>query len=140
MAKVLCIDDFTQYAEMVAIYLEKQGRHKTHVEIVPFDLDRVRRFDPDVIVLSIVRKMAHVREPITDFYTQVDGAKAFRELRTNPETARYPLVVTSLGVLESEVPADLDYIAFVEIPSKFDHLLLVVDRVARTHGRGMLPE
>jgi CheY-like chemotaxis protein len=140
MAKILCIDDFTQYAEMMALYIEREGGHETAVEIVPFDLERIEKFKPDLIVLSIVRKMEHVREPITNFYSQVDGSKAFRELSTNPATAGYPLLIASLAVLESEVPKDLTYMGFIEIPSKFDNLLMIVDHILEARGQDIIPE
>lgn len=140
MAKILCIDDFTQYAEMIALYIEREGHHKTGVEIVPFNIERIEKFKPDLIVLSIVRKMEHVREPITNFYSQVDGSKAFRELSNNPATSKYPLLITSVAVLESEVPKDLHYVGFVEIPGKFDNLLKIVEQVIEARGQTIIPE
>lgn len=140
MAKILCVDDFVQYAEMVAMYLATKGKHQVKTEIVPFNLDEIRRYQPDLIVIGIVRKMEHVKEPITDFYTQVDGAKALRELLTNPETSGVPLVVASVAVQEVEVPRDLGYLAFIEVPSKFDNLIMVIDHILKAKGHAMAPE
>lgn len=140
MARILCIDDFTQYAEMLASYIEREGHHKTSVEIVPFNIERITQFKPDLIVLSIVRKMEHVREPITNFYAQVDGSKAFRELSQNPLTSAYPLLITSVAVLESEVPKDLHYLGFIEIPGKFDNLLQIIDQIIAARGQAIIPE
>lgn len=140
MAKVLCINDFPMYSEMVALLLHKKGRHHAISEIVPFDVMRIHEFDPDVIVLNLVRKPEALGMPLTDFEGQVDGARAFRALAEDASLRRYPLVLTAIAVLESELPQWTPYMAFVEIPYKIDNLLHVVERAAAVPRADIVPE
>lgn len=130
MARILCINDFVSYSEMVAHTLRRKGGHETQTAIVPFGTEVIEAFAPDLLVVNLVRKVEALGVPLTDFYTQVDGARAFRALAGNPAFARYPLVVTSIAVLEFELPEGLPYLAFIEIPQKLEHLLAIAERVA----------
>src|SRR4051812_22326373 len=119
MARVLCINDYAAYAEMVGAMLEKKGGHEVQNETVPISFKAIEAFDPDVIVINLVRKLETISAGgMTDFYTDVEGAKAFRELTQASKSGqlRWPIVVTSLAVLEQEVPQGegLEYVAFVE--------------------------
>jgi hypothetical protein len=147
MAKVLCINDYPAYAEMVGAMLEKKGGHLVQNETVPISFKAIEAFDPDVIVINLVRKLETISAGgMTDFYTDVEGAKAFRELTlaSSREPLRWPIVVTSLAVLEQEVPKDecLKYVAFVEVPQKLDQLNAIIEKIAasRREQEGLLPE
>lgn len=132
MAKILCIDDYKLYSEMVGMMLEKKGRHNVKSDILPFDMEDIRSFNPDVIVLSLVRKTEALGAPLHDFFTEVDGAKAFRAITENPDLLRYPIVITGIAIRESEIPKGLEYLAFLEVPARLDYLLEVIDRITRT--------
>ncbi len=140
MAKVLCIGDFRLYAEMIALLLEQQGPHEVEVEIVPFDLDVIERFKPDVLIVNLARKIEAVGAPLQDFYTEVDGAKTLKALQTNPSLQQYPLLITAIAVEERELPRGFRYLAFLEVPSKFDYLLETIDRIAASRGHGLARE
>lgn len=56
MAKVLVINDFHTYSEMISLLIEKKGGHEVQADILPFEAAQVHAFAPDVIVLSLVRK------------------------------------------------------------------------------------
>lgn len=139
MARILCVNDFIQYAEMMGLFLEEQG-HDVCSESVPLDMRAVTAFCPDVIVVGIVRKPEHVKEALTDFYVQVDGAKALRDLATHPETASCPLVIAAVGVQEHELPKDVPFVAFVEVPNKFDQLPGMIERIVAAKGHRIIPE
>ncbi len=140
MARVLCINDYLVYSEMLALLLQKKGGHEVQPLIVPFDLQRVTDFDPDVILVNLVRKTEALGVPLHDFYTEVDGARALSAIQEHPETRAYPLILTAMAVTESELPPGLDYVAFVEVPGKLDHLLRIIAQTVEARGHDMAPE
>lgn len=140
MARVLCIDDYPLYAEMVALMLEKKGGHTVKTEIVPLDLEEVRRYDPDVIVVNLVRKQEVLGSPLHDFASEVDGAKALHALVESPLTEQYALIITAIAVEERAIPKGIPYLAFIEIPQKLDMLNQAVIKVAASRKRDVAPE
>ena len=140
MAKVLVIDDFHTYSEMISLLIEKKSGHEVKADILPFDTGQVHAFDPDVVVLSLVRKVEALASRLTDFYREVDGAKALKAFMADRELRRYPMIITGLGLEERELPPDVEYLAFVDIPHRLDYLIEMVDRVAATRGKDILPE
>jgi hypothetical protein len=145
--RILCINDFPMYSRMVALFLERDGGHTVQTEIVPVNFKEVAAFNPDVIVINICRKLETISSGgMHDFYTEVDGARAFRELSRAVKAGQVhaPVIVTALAVLERELPKDegLAYIAFVEVPHKFDALLTIICKVleAKASGGPVLPE
>ena len=136
MAKVLCIDDFRMYAEMIGTMLAQKGGHEVRVDVVPLSLDEIRAYDPDVIVINLVRKAEVLGFPVQNFYREVDGAKAVQAIAQSPLTGDYPIVLTALALKESELPADLRYEAFIEVPQKIDYLLHTINRLAQARRNG----
>lgn len=130
MAKILCIDDYQLYAEMIGNMLGRYGHHQVKVDVVPLVMDEVLAFAPDVIVLNLVRKAEVLGAPVHDFFREVDGAKALQALSSAPELKDIPLVITALAVRETEVPLGFQYEAFIEIPQKIEVLRHTVDRLA----------
>ena len=76
MAKILCVDDYRMYAEMVGTMLEQRGGHEVKVDVVPLVVDEILAYAPDIIVINLVRKAEVLGSPVHDFYREVDGAKA----------------------------------------------------------------
>ena len=142
MGRILCIDDYPLYAEMVAEMLRKRGGHEVRADVVPLDLDEVRAFDPDVVVVNLVRRLESITAGgMRDFYHEVEGAKAFHFMATDG-LAHIPLVVTGLAVSEMDVPPDVRYEAFIEVPQKLDALVRTIDKLvaARRKGAEIAPE
>lgn len=129
MARVLCIDDYPLYAEMVAAMLRGHG-HEVEAVTVPLVLDEALAFDPELILLNLVRKAEVLGQPITHFETEVDGAKALIALGRHAAAGRIPLIVTALAVEESALPRGLRYEAFVNVPIGLPQLLVAIDRIA----------
>jgi CheY-like chemotaxis protein len=143
MGKILSIDDFQLYAEMVGELLRQRGGHTVKVMINPLVVDEIEAFCPDLVVVNLVRKPETISAGgLKDFYTEVDGAKAFRALAPLCQVRGWPVVVTSLAVAERDVPQDLRYESFVEVPQRLDYLLHSIDRIltARAHHTRNLPE
>ena len=57
-----------------------------------------------------------------------------------PEFRGYPLIVTAMAVAESELPPGLEYVAFVEVPNRLDHLLRIIGQLAKSRGHVVAPE
>ena len=140
MAKVLVIDDFHTYSEMISLLIEKKGKHEVQADILPFDAAQVHAFAPDVIVLSLVRKVEALASRLTDFYREVDGAKALKAFTADESLRGYPLIITAIGLEERELPPDLDYIAFVDIPHRLDYLIETINHIAASRGRDILEQ
>lgn len=133
MARVLTVDDYPLYAEMVSLLLEKHGGHETKSVTVPFSSDLVEAFDPDVIIVSLVRKVEAVTTgELRHFYTEIEGSKALQALSDGAGGNR-PLVICALAVHESELPPGLKYVAFLEFPQKLDALLATIEQLGALH-------
>lgn len=136
MARVMCIDDYPAYAEMVGDMLTRKGGHDVKSETVPISIKTIEAFDPDVVIVNLVRKMETISAGgMRDFYADVEGGKAFREIAHATREGRFnwAIVITSIAVLEHEVPRNdgLHYVAFVEIPQKLEQLSTIVEKVAQ---------
>jgi hypothetical protein len=137
MAKITTIDDYPLYAHMVADFLRSQGGHEVQTMVWPIMPSEIASFGPSVIVVALVRKIESIGHgPMHDFYTEVDGAKAFRELASGAAGRGIPIVLTSIGVKESEVPQDLPYDAFVPFPQELDRLLMAIDKLVKARESG----
>lgn len=114
--------------------LEQKGGHTVQTEIVPVSLKAIERFNPDVIIVTLVRKLETLSAGgMQDFFSDVEGAKAFREIAKASKSGQlqWPIIVTSLAVMERELPLDegLQYVAFLEIPQKLDVLLVIIQKI-----------
>lgn len=137
MARVTTIDDFPLYARMVAEFVRDEGGHEVQMLLSPVLYQEIQQFDPAVIVISLVRKIETLGHgPMHDFYTEVDGAKSFRDLARNGVGGGAPIVLTALGLKESEVPRDLPFAAFIHIPQEMDLLLTVITKLVQARESG----
>lgn len=142
MAKILCIDDYPMYAQMVASLLEQRGGYEVLCAVVPLDVTAILAFGPELVIVNLVRRLDSISAGgMRDFYHEVEGARAFRALAAQ-HLQGYPVIVTGLAVSERDVPRDLHYDAFIEIPQKLENLLPTVERVlaARRQAHGVRPE
>jgi CheY-like chemotaxis protein len=138
MARIVTINDYPLYAQMVADLISRERGHEVKMLLSPIVVDEITSFGPDVVVVSLVRKlesMGHGR--LYDFFLEVDGAKSFREIARAPETKDIPIILSSMGVREVEIPQDLAYMALAHFPHEIDHLLLAIDKLvlAKQSGR-----
>lgn len=128
MQRILCLDDFRLYAEMVAQLLRLQGCYEIRAEIVPFDLEELAAYEPDLILINLVRKAETLdRGRVEDFYREVHGAKALRAI--TQANFSVPLVLTGVAVREGELPEGTPYDGFIEIPDNLHRLAGVVERL-----------
>jgi hypothetical protein len=142
MGRILCIDDYPLYAEMVAEMLRKRGGHEVRADVVPLDMDQVKAFDPDVVVINLVRRLESITAGgMRNFYHEVEGAKAF-QFMAEEGLKGTPIVLTGLAVSEMDVPHDVRYEAFIEVPQKLDALVRTIAKLvaARRKGAEIAPE
>ncbi|MDB5099484.1 MAG: hypothetical protein JWM80_3905 [Cyanobacteria bacterium RYN_339] len=142
MGRILCIDDYPFYADMVAEMLRKRGGHLVKSDVVPLDLAEIKAFDPDVIIVSLVRRLESISAGgMRDFYHEVEGAKAFQFIAAKA-VQDVPVIITGLAVSEMDVPRGLRYEAFIEVPQKLDALLRTIDKLiaARRKNAEIVPE
>lgn len=137
MARVVCINDYEAYARMIAAMLELKG-HAVKAEIVPVSIEEIVAFAPDVLILSLVRKPETISAGgMHNFYTDVEGARALKELSEATELRDIPIIITSIAVLESELPADVvRYKAFLEVPQKLEALDSAIVKLANANRHG----
>jgi CheY-like chemotaxis protein len=136
VAKILCVDDYPLYAEMVGTMLQQKGHHEVKVDVVPLFIDEITAFAPDVIVVNLVRRTEALGVALHDFYREVEGGKALKAIAEAPELQGIPLILTALAVNEIEVPENLRYDAFVVIPQRLDSLLRVIERLTQSGRKG----
>jgi CheY-like chemotaxis protein len=139
MARVLCIDDYPLYAQMVADLIARHG-HDVKAITLPFALEEAFEPLPDVVVLNLVRKSEALGKPITRFEADVDGAKALHALAAFGPAAEIPLLVTALAVEERWLPPETKYEAYFEVPQKLQQLLEAIDRLATRSPAEIVPK
>ncbi|MNS52682.1 hypothetical protein D3C72_854030 [compost metagenome] len=137
MAKIVTVDDYPLYAEMVSALLREHGHHEVKAVLAPVIPDEITEFDPDIVVVSLVRRLEAIGHgPLHDFYAEVDGARAWRSLATDDATRHYPIILAVIGVRETEIPANMAYVALVHIPHEIDLLLITIRKILEAKERG----
>jgi hypothetical protein len=137
MAKIVTIDDYPLYAQMVADLITRERGHEVKMLLSPIIVDEITSFAPDVIVVSLVRKLESMGHgSLHDFFLEVDGAKSFREIVRAPETKDIPVILSSMGVREVEIPQELPYKSLAHFPHEIDLLLLAIDKLVLAKEKG----
>jgi CheY-like chemotaxis protein len=137
MAKILTVDDYPLYAEMVSELLRQHGHHEVKAVLAPVILEEITDFAPDVIVVSLVRRLEAIGHgPLHDFDSEVDGARAWRSIAESESMRPYPVILSVIGVRETEVPAQYPYVALVHIPHELDLLLTTIRKILDAKERG----
>ena len=117
MARVLVIDDEPDVVRLISKVLSGRGHVVHTVRDGANALIRVKTERPDVILID------------SDI-PKIDGAEVCRQIKTNPETRRIPVVMMTASYIDIyDVGADGGPDAFVVQPFARDVLGNVVDRV-----------
>lgn len=137
MARILTVDDYPLYAEMVSELLRQHGNHEVKAVLAPVILEEITDFEPEIIVVSLVRRLEAIGHgPIHDFYSEVDGARAWRSIASAEAMRPYPVILSVIGVREAEIPPGLAYVALVHIPHEIDLLLNTIKKILEAKERG----
>ncbi len=86
MAKILIVDDETEFTEMVAFRLAKAGYEVSTAADGEEGLEKVRLGHPDLVLLDI-------------WMPKKDGYQVIQELKQVPETARIPIIFLTASTL-----------------------------------------
>ncbi len=86
MAKILIVDDETEFVEMVAFRLAKAGYEVATAADGEEGLEKVRLINPDLVLLDI-------------WMPKKDGYQVIQELKQVPETARIPIIFLTASTL-----------------------------------------
>lgn len=128
MARILCITDNPHHVEMFADMLKRRGHDPVQTMVPPLDLAAVDIFAPEIVMVSLARKVGALRGPIVNFQAEVDGAKGLGALLAHWHEGRPLLILTGIAVEEADLPDGLEYDAFVHVPQQLDRLLSFIDQ------------
>lgn len=137
--RVVVIDDYEEYADMVAAPLRHAG-HTVLTTTSPVDFDRVLAFQSEVIAVGIFRQEIAFDRPIRDFEQDVLGAKPIRELESYPAITAVPIAIAATGLHEQDVPTTLRYDLFLTLPRDIKEYVPRLEALARQPRRRQLSD
>jgi two-component system response regulator VicR len=124
MAKILCVDDERDIAELVKLVLEL-GQHTVTVVTEPENaVSTALELNPDLILLDVV--MPHV-----------DGFDIFRELREQPSLAKIPIAFLTSNNKSVDLMVGLHVMKaedYITKPFGKQELLDRVNSLLKKHG------
>lgn len=101
--KILIVEDETDIAQLVKIYLEKEGFRTVHAKTGAEGLRLIKTEPPDMVILDLM-------------LPEMDGLELCKKIRSVPETALLPVIMLTAKAEESDTIVGLelgadDYIA-----------------------------
>lgn len=127
MAKILCVDDERDIAELVKLVLEL-GKHQVTVVTEPeAAVQTALELQPDLILLDVVMP-------------QVDGFDIFRELREQPPLAKVPIAFLTSNNKSVDIMVGLHVMKaddFITKPFGKQELLDRVNALLKKYGKGI---
>lgn len=125
MAKVVLIDHYKPYADMMANPLVQAG-HAVVIVTPPLNFERIIQVQPDVVSVAIYRQKCAFDRPIRDLERDITGYDVLRQLENYPAINALPIILTAIGLLEEDIPTSLQYDVFLTLP---DDLAIYSTRV-----------
>jgi len=121
MKRVLLVEDTIELAEEIADIFRLEGYHVTTASNGTDALDRLREFNPDIIVTDLLMP-------------GMDGFKLVEKIRTLSSTI--PIVILSAKTAESDISLGkaLGANAFVRKPCKGTDLVSIVAKLIQNNG------
>ncbi|MBD0316328.1 MAG: response regulator transcription factor [Nitrospiraceae bacterium] len=122
--KILIVEDEKDILQLVRLYLEKEGFRTVTAMTGSEGLDQVKAEKPDLLVLDLM-------------LPQMDGLEVCKRLRSNPETARLPIIMLTAKAEESDTIVGLELGADDYVTKPFSPKTLVarVKALVRRLGR-----
>lgn len=138
MAKICVIDDFEEYAEMLAAPLRQVG-HEVLTAVAEqeygVDFERVIRFGPRVITIGLYRNQMAFNRPIQDISKDVLGYVPLTEMEKYPAINAIPILLIGNALEEGDIPTKLPYDAFLVFPRDIKRLIRTIDELSKLKTR-----
>lgn len=118
MSRIAVVDDYEEYAEMMAAPLRVAG-HEVLIEVNEeggLDFDRILGFEPQVVSVGLYRKEIAFDRPVEDFGRDVLGAAPVRAMEGYPAIQAVPIALVGSALQEHDVPTTLRYDLFLVMP------------------------
>ena len=117
MARVLIVDDDQVIQQLLEVNLELEGYEIAKASDGEQALEKVRAFDPDLVLLDVMMP-------------KVDGREVCRRIKADPTTAHVPVIFLSARAQDMDVSSGLELGASAYITKPFDPVELL-DTVAK---------
>ena len=120
--RILVVDDTTDIALPLKLYLEKAGAYEVQIETFGAKaLAAAKAFKPDLILLDVVMP-------------DVDGGDVASQLEEDPETKTIPIVLLTASVTKQEVSERGGMLGGRAILSKLTSMKEIVEYIKRQLG------
>ena len=93
--KILIVEDETDIAKLVKLYLEKEGFHANVAESGVEALKLIKSDRPDLLILDLM-------------LPEIDGIEVCKRIRTMPDTALLPIIMLTAKAEESDTIIGLE--------------------------------
>jgi len=122
--KILIVEDEINIAQLIKIYLEKEGFRATHAKTGTEGLRLVKTESPDMVILDLM-------------LPEMDGLEVCKKIRGAPETALLPIIMVTAKTEESDTIVGLELGAddYVAKPFSPKHLVARAKALFRRIGR-----
>lgn len=108
MPRVAIVNDLPEVVAMVASVLTQGDRQfLKQIGATEYTVERLRAFDPGVVVLALHRRVGSLDRPIRAFDADVAGAHILGLLGEEPDLRTRPLILLGFSVRRSDVPPEL---------------------------------
>lgn len=138
LARVCVIDDYQEYAEMVAAPLRQAG-HEVMTQVVEaergIDFEQIIRFCPQVITVGLYRNQAAFNRPVQDISKDVLGYVPLTQMEQYPAINAMPILFIGNALEEHDVPTKVRYDAFLVFPRDIKLLIRTVEELAHLKVR-----
>ena len=93
--KILIVEDERDIAQLVKLYLEKEGFHTNVAESGVEALKLIKSERPDLLILDLM-------------LPEIDGIEVCKKIRTMPDTALLPIIMLTAKAEESDTIIGLE--------------------------------
>jgi DNA-binding response OmpR family regulator len=112
LARVLIVDDDRVIQQLLEVNLELEGYDVQKASNGEEALEKVRSFDPDLVLLDVMMP-------------KLDGREVCRRIKADPDTAGIPVIFLSARAQDMDVNSGLELGASAYITKPFDPVDLI---------------
>lgn len=138
MAKICVVDDFQEYADMIAAPLRQAG-HEVMTQVTEqgggLDFERMISFGPQVITVGLYRNHVAFNRHVQDIRADVLGYVPLTEMEKYPAINAIPILLIGSALEEDDIPTRVRYDAFLVLPRDIKRLISTVNELANLKAR-----